>query len=62
MRLCAALRCANLLAHVLTIRAPALINAGARDEATPPTQAEELPAALAGSELPIDMGYMISYK
>jgi len=48
---CAALRAADLRAIVPLIRAPALILAGALDEATPPSQSRELHAAIAGSEL-----------
>lgn len=48
---CAALREADLRAIVPTIRVPTLIIAGAWDESTPPRQAEELHAALPGSEL-----------
>jgi 3-oxoadipate enol-lactonase len=48
---CAALRDADLRDAVRTIRAPTLIVAGALDEATPPSQSEELHAAIARSEL-----------
>jgi 3-oxoadipate enol-lactonase len=48
---CAALREADLRAEVGSITAPTLIIAGALDEATPPAQAEELRAAIPGSEL-----------
>lgn len=48
---CAALREADLRPVVARIVAPALIVAGTLDESTPPEQARELHAALAGSEL-----------
>jgi 3-oxoadipate enol-lactonase len=48
---CAALRDADLRAVVPAIRAPALIVAGALDEATPPAQSEELHTAIGGSEM-----------
>jgi 3-oxoadipate enol-lactonase len=48
---CVALRDADLRDAVHSIRAPALVVAGERDEATPPSQSEELRAAIAGSEL-----------
>lgn len=48
---CAALREADLRKLARTIRLPALILAGALDESTPPSQAQELHTALAGSQL-----------
>ena len=48
---CAAVRDADLRESVATIRVPSLILAGALDAATPPAQAEELHAAIPGSEL-----------
>jgi 3-oxoadipate enol-lactonase len=48
---CAALRDANLRPALSRITAPALVIAGALDEATPPAQAAELHAALANSRL-----------
>jgi 3-oxoadipate enol-lactonase len=48
---CAALRDADLRPIVSTIRIPSLIITGMLDEATPVSQAEELHAAIAGSEL-----------
>lgn len=48
---CAALRDADLHALTPSIHAPALIVAGELDEATPPSQAKELHAAIVGSEL-----------
>lgn len=48
---CAALRDADLQAMVSTIRIPSLILAGALDESTPPSQSQELHAAIAGSQL-----------
>lgn len=50
---CLALRDADLRPLTGAIRAPALIVAGALDEATPPAQSEELHAAIAASELVI---------
>jgi 3-oxoadipate enol-lactonase len=48
---CAALRDADLRARVPTIGVPSLIVAGALDEATPPSQSEELHIAVKESEL-----------
>jgi 3-oxoadipate enol-lactonase len=48
---CAALRDADLGAIVSSIRVPTLIVAGEADEATPPSRAEELHAAIAESAL-----------
>jgi 3-oxoadipate enol-lactonase len=48
---CAALREADLRGVVSAIRVPSLIIAGELDEATPVSQAQELQAAIAGSEL-----------
>jgi 3-oxoadipate enol-lactonase len=48
---CAALRDADLRALASTVRTPTLIFAGALDESTPPSQAQELHAAIAGSQL-----------
>ena len=48
---CAALRDTDLRARVPTIRVPALIVAGALDEATPPSQSGALHAAMRGSDL-----------
>ncbi|HEY7348568.1 MAG TPA: 3-oxoadipate enol-lactonase [Ktedonobacterales bacterium] len=50
---CAALREADLREKLAAVRAPSLIIAGELDEATPPSQARELHAAIAGSELSI---------
>ena len=50
---CAAVRDGDLRPIVSTIQVPSLIIGGALDESTPPAQAEELHAALAGSELVI---------
>ena len=50
---CEALRDADLRSVVGRISAPALIIAGARDVSTPPAQARELHAAIAGSQLVI---------
>ncbi len=49
MAACAALRDTDLSAVTPSIDRPALIVAGASDEATPPAQSEELRAAIAGS-------------
>lgn len=51
MGACAALRDADLRSRVSTIHVPSLILAGELDEATPPSQARELHAAIAESEL-----------
>lgn len=51
MGACAALRDADLREILAAIRIPSLILAGAMDEATPPSQARELHAAIVGSEL-----------
>lgn len=51
MGACAALREADLREMIPTIHVPSLILAGALDEATPPSQARELHAAITGSEL-----------
>ena len=48
---CTALRDADLRPLVASIRVPALILAGALDESTPPSQSEELHAAIGGSTL-----------
>jgi 3-oxoadipate enol-lactonase len=48
---CEALRDADLRGIVGRIRVPSLIIAGALDPSTPPSQAEELHAAIQGSEL-----------
>jgi len=48
---CAALRDADLHPLVPTIRVPALIVVGDQDQATSPSQSQELHAAIAGSEL-----------
>lgn len=48
---CAALRTADLRAQVPGIHVPTLILAGELDESTPPVQAQELHAAIAGSKL-----------
>ena len=48
---CAALRDADLRDILATIHVPSLILAGELDEATPPSQARELHAAITGSEL-----------
>lgn len=53
---CAALRDADLHERVASIRAPSLIITGELDESTPPTQAEELHALIAGSELAVIAG------
>ena len=50
---CAALLDADLRAKVSTIHIPSLIIAGGLDESTPPAQAGELHAAIAGSKLVI---------
>jgi len=50
---CAALRDANLRPASANITAPTLIIAGALDESTPVAQAQELAAAILGSELAI---------
>lgn len=50
---CAALREADLREQVGMIRIPSLILAGELDEATPPSLAQELHAAIAGSQLHI---------
>ncbi len=51
MEACAALREADLRAGLTIIHVPSLIIAGGRDESTPLSQARELHAAIAGSEL-----------
>ena len=48
---CTALRDADLRPLVPTVRVPSLILAGALDESTPPSQSEELHAAIPGSTL-----------
>lgn len=48
---CAALRDADLRELASTVRTPSLILAGALDESTPPSQAQELHAAIADSQL-----------
>lgn len=48
---CAALRDADLRETIPTIHVPSLILAGELDEATPPSQSQELHAAITGSEL-----------
>jgi len=50
---CMALRSEDLRAQVPGIHVPTLILAGELDESTPPSQAQELHAAIAGSELVI---------
>lgn len=50
---CAALRDADLRATVSSIRTPSLIIGSELDESTPPSQAEELHASIAGSQLVI---------
>jgi len=50
---CIALRDADLRTMVKKIRVPSLILAGELDESTPPSQAQELHAAIAGSQLVI---------
>ncbi len=50
---CAALRDADLRGTISTIHAPSLILGSELDESTPPSQAEELHAAIAGSKLVI---------
>jgi 3-oxoadipate enol-lactonase len=50
---CTALRDADLRETLADIHAPALIIVGELDEATPPAQAQELHAAIRGSELMI---------
>jgi 3-oxoadipate enol-lactonase len=51
MACCAALREADLGPAAPAIRAPTLVIAGSLDEATPPAHAQELHAAILGSEL-----------
>lgn len=53
---CAALRDADLRAALGRVAAPTLVIGGALDESTPPAQAEELRAGIAGSELLIFEG------
>jgi 3-oxoadipate enol-lactonase len=50
---CTALRDADLRPLITSIRVPSLIITGVLDEATPPSKAEELHAAIAGSELAV---------
>jgi 3-oxoadipate enol-lactonase len=53
---CAALRDADLRAMINTIHVPSLIMGGELDESTPPSQAQELHAVIAGSRLVIFPG------
>lgn len=57
---CAALRDADLRASAPSIDRPTLIVAGMLDEATPPSQSEELHAAISGSTLtaPLEAGHL----
>ena len=48
---CSALRDTDLRAEVSAVRVPSLVVAGALDESTPPSQAEELHTAIPGSKL-----------